>query len=108
MFTNPLILTLLIEGTVLLLLKTKDPLFYLYWAALTTLTNLPANIYLSLSSFDSNTTFYLAVAIIEILVFISELLLCFLYTKDLKSSVKYGALCNLSSFIIGTVIIMII
>lgn len=108
MLTDPLLLTLLIEGIALILLRERTPIFYLYWAALTTLTNVPANLYLSLASFDSTAEFYLSVAVIEILVFISELLLCFLYTKNLKISARYSAVCNLASFLIGSLIIAII
>lgn len=105
--TTALILTLLIEGATLFLLREKEPLFYLYWAVATTLTNVAANLYLSLVSFESTLTFCIAVCAVELLVFISEGLLCLAYKKDLKASAKYSGACNLASFTIGSLILMI-
>lgn len=107
MLTDPLFLTLLIESAALFLLRERDPIFYIYWAAATTLTNLSANLYVNRVSFNSAATFCIAVVAIEILVFICELFLCFLYKKSLKTSVKYSAACNLASFGIGSLILAI-
>lgn len=108
MLTDPLLLTILIECVALFVLRQKDPIFYLYWTAITTLTNVSANLCLSLMSFDYRAKLCLAVLVIEILVFISELLLCFLYTKNLKKSAKCSAVCNLASFGIGSILLLVI
>ena len=108
MLTDPLLLTILIEGVTLLLLGNRDWVFYLYWCAVTTLTNIPANLCLNFLSLDSKVTLFLAVFVIELLVFAAELLLGFLYTRNIRLSAKYSAVCNLASFGIGSFIRMII
>ena len=108
MLTDPLILTILLEGLALLLMRERSPLFYLYWTAVTTLTNLPVNLYLQFLFTGSILEYWLAVAVLEALVFTVEFLLCLAYTKDRKKSAKYSAVCNLTSFLLGLVILQII
>lgn len=108
MLIAPLLLTLLIESIVLFLFRQRDPIFYVYWTAVTTLTNIPANLWLSLTHFDSTAAFCLTVVAIELLVFIAELLLCLLYTKNLRTSIRYSAICNLASFGFGSLILAIL
>lgn len=102
-----LILTVILEAIVLLLLREKDALFYLFWISITTVTNIPANLIAARFFSGGKLMLCLAIAIIELAVFISEALLCFLYTKDRGKSIKYSALCNLASFGIGSLITMI-
>ena len=108
MLTDPLILTILLEGLALLLMRERSPLFYLYWTAVTTLTNLPVNLYLQFLFTGSILEYWLAVAVLEALVFTVEFLLCLAYTKDKKKSAKYSAVCNRTSFLLGLVILQII
>ena len=108
MLTDPLILTILLEGLALLLMRERSPLFYLYWTAVTTLTNLPVNLYLQFLFTGSILESWLAVAVLEALVFTVEFLLCLAYTKDKIKSAKYSAVCNLTSFLLGLVILQII
>ena len=108
MLTDPLILTILLEGLALLLMRERSPLFYLYWTAVTTLTNLPVNLYLQFLFTGSILEYWLAVVVLEALVFTVEFLLCLAYTKDKKKSAKYSAVCNLTSFLSGLVILQII
>lgn len=105
MLRDPLILTVLLEGFALLLMREKSPLFYLYWTAVSTLTNLPLNLYLSLVFSGSALEYWLTVAFLEILVLGIEFLLCLLYTSDVKKSLKYSAICNFTSFFIGLIIV---
>ena len=108
MLIVPLIMTVVIEGAVLFLLRQRESVFYLYWTALTSLTNVILNLCLGLVAFDSMLKYWLAVLVGELLVFLAELLLCYLYTKDLKISAKYSMLCNATSFGIGLLIFEII
>ena len=108
MLTDPLLLTILIECCALFLLGNREPIFYLYWTAVTALTNVPANVCMNLISFDAKAIQGLAALTVEIFVFGAELLLGFLYTRNLKMSAKYSAVCNLASFFIGSVILMLI
>ena len=108
MLKDPLFLTIILECAALLIMKEREPLFYVYWIAITTLTNLPANLFVALVFSGTNPMYYLTVAIIEALVFTAEFLLCLAYTKDKKKSAKYSAICNLTSFGIGSILLLIL
>ena len=84
--TELLILTIILECLALLLLGERTPLFYLYWVAVTALTNVLANLYLIYVFSGGLTEYYINVAIIEILVFAAEFALCYLYISDKKKS----------------------
>ena len=103
-----LLLTIAIECAALYILKERNRLFYLYWTAVTTVTNLCVNLYLIYLFRGTDLQYYITVGIIELMVFAVELALCYLYTSDKKKSLIYSAVCNLSSFIIGSVIQMIL
>lgn len=108
MLKDPVFLTVILEVLALLLLKEKEPLFYVYWTAVTVFTNVLANAYVSFVFDGTQLEYYLTVAAIEALVFIAEMLACFAYTKDIKKSAKYSAICNLASFGIGYIIYIFI
>ena len=99
-----LILTIIIECTVLYLLKERDFIFYIYWTALTSFTNLSANLFLALVFKGNNFQYWLTAIVIEIVVFIVEFSLSFIYTRDKFKSAKYSLVCNLASFLIGLII----
>ena len=103
-----LLLTIAIECAALYFMKERTRLFYLYWIAVTTVTNLCVNLYLMYVFSGSDLQYYITVGIIELLVFAAEFALCYLYISDKKKSLIYSAVCNLSSFIIGSVIQMIL
>ena len=95
------LLTIILECCVLLALREREKLFYLYWIGVTSLTNLSINIILSIA--DPN-LYWTLVLILEILVFISEALLCYLYKRSFVVSIKYSAICNIVSFLTGILI----
>lgn len=102
-----LLLTIVIEVLALYILGERTRLFYLYWVAVTALTNLCANLYVYLVFSGSRIEYYLTVAVIEALVFFGEFLLCFVYTQDKKKSIKYSAICNAASYFIGSIFLLI-
>lgn len=99
-----LLLTVFLECLTLFILGERNPLLYLYWTAITTFTNLSANLYLFYCFSGGNTEYYITAIIIEGLVFLSEFLLCYLYTSDKKKSLIYSGACNGTSYIIGLII----
>ena len=101
-----LIMTVVIEGIVLLALGESEPLFYLYWTALTTFTNVGINLTLFLVSIDSRTVYAFAVAALELLVLTVEMLFAYLYKKSLKKSIIYSVVCNAASFFLGGTILL--
>lgn len=108
MLKDPLFLTIVIECAVLLLLREKELLFYLYWIAITSLTNIPANLYVALVFSGTRSQYFITVAVIEILVIAIECIFAYLYTNDLKKSLKYSAVCNTASYLIGAAILLLL
>ena len=102
-----LLLTVIIEFIALCLLGERSRLFFLYWTAVTAFTNLCANLYISIFFSGDTVEYYLTVAIIEALVFLCEFLLCWVYTEDKKKSLKYSAICNVASYFIGSIVLLI-
>ena len=102
-----LILTILLECAALFAMGERSPIFYVYWIAVTTLTNVPANLYVNLVFSGGRLGLALVIAVIEALVFLSEFLLCLAYTRDKKISAKYSAVCNVTSFGIGSLIVLL-
>lgn len=107
MLTNPLFLTILLEEIVLLLLYRREPLFHLYFAATNTLTNTLANLCVLWFIRNTQVRLWLVTAVVELLVLLFEFFLAYLYTKDAKTSAKLSAVCNATSFLLGTVLIFI-
>ena len=99
-----LILTIILECLALFLIGEREKLYYLYWIAITTVTNLSANLYLALAFKGDNLEYWLTVTAIEVLVFALEFVLSFIYTNDWKKSIKNSLICNLSSFLIGLIV----
>ena len=99
-----LILTIILECLALFLIGEREKLYYIYWIAITSVTNLSANLYLALVFKGGNIEYWLTVAVIELLVFVCEFVLSFIYTNDWKKSIKTSLICNLSSFLIGLII----
>jgi hypothetical protein len=99
-----LLLTIIIECSVLAILRELDKLFYLYWIVLTSITNLSINTYIIYFFSGEALEYLLTVVVLEVLVLICEFGLSFLYTRDFKKSLIYSLVCNLSSFLIGLLI----
>ena len=102
-----LILTVILECLVLVLLKERDKLFYVYWLAVTSFTNISVNLFLAFVFQGGIIEYWLTVLLIEIIVYIVEALLCLLYTNDKRKSLIYSLVCNSASFFIGLLIQMI-
>ena len=100
----PLILTVILECLVLVLFRERDKLFYVYWIAITSFTNLLANLYIAIAFDGTALEYWITVAIIETIVYFSEFLLCLLYTNDKSKSLIYSIACNSASFLIGFLI----
>lgn len=99
--------TIILEALALVILKEKDPLFFLYWTAVTALTNVLVNLCLTYLFSDSTLQYYVSVTLLEILVFAVEFLLCLCYTRDKGKSLKYSLVCNLTSYLVGTLLFLI-
>ena len=108
MLKDPLFLTITLEILALIALREKDVLLYVYWMAITTLTNIPANMYVAYVFSGGAVAYWITIAVIEALVFVSEYLMCLAYTKDNRKSLKYSAICNLTSYCIGSLILILL
>ena len=105
MLTDPLILTIILECLVLLILMEKDIVFYVYWIAITTITNVPANLYMTYFFHGRRFEYWISIAVIEALVVLVEYLLCYAYTKNKVKSIIYSIICNSASYFIGRYIV---
>ena len=103
-----LVLTVILECLALFILGERDKLFYVYWGAVTALTNVLVNLYITYLFSGGVMQYWINVAVLEILVLMGEIFFCFLYTSDKKKSIKYSAVCNGASFLIGLLIQKII
>ena len=103
-----LVLTIVIECAALFILGERDRLFYLYWTAVTALTNLLINLCIYVLFDDISPIYWVTVAFLEILVFFSEYMLCYVYTNNKKQSLKYSAICNIASYGIGLIFSFVI
>ncbi len=108
MLLSLLLLTIILECLALFVLGEKKTEFYIFWIALTSFTNLVANIYCIYIFSGSYVEYIITGVVIEILVFLIEFLLCFAYTKNKIKSLKYSAICNTTSVILGLLIQLII
>lgn len=104
MLISLLLLTIIFECLALFVLKEKKIEFYLFWIALTSFTNLVANIYCIYIFSGSYVEYIIAGLIIEIIVFFTEFILCYAYTRKLHKSLKYSVVCNFTSILFGLII----
>lgn len=99
-----LVITIILECLALLIIGERDRTFYLYWVAVTALTNVLVNLYLTYVFSGGVVEYWITAAVLEAVVLISEFLLCLLYTSDKKKSIIYSAVCNGASFLVGLLI----
>ena len=99
-----LVLTVILECLTLFILKEREKLLYVYWIAITSFTNLLANLYLAVVFQGNTLECWLTAIVIEAIVYTSEFLLCWIYTNDKRKSIIYSVACNSASFFIGLLI----
>lgn len=102
-FLLPLILTIAIELLVLLGLRERQSKILLASVAINIVTNLPLNIALSIIGYD-----WIYILIGELLVLIIEALWYILFTKNIKQAAIYSLLCNVTSYLTGLLIQLIV
>ena len=101
------LLTVILESIMLFILKERKIDIFAFVASLNVFTNLTINSILIILSPDSNIDYYLWVAALEIAVLIVEFLFIYLYTKDKRKSILYSLCCNMFSYIIGSLILLL-
>lgn len=99
-----LLMTIIIESSFLYFLKEKDYKVYLIEVILNVVTNLSLNYFLFKHTFDNYLIYIIVVIILEILVFLIEAFIYFIYYKKMKRALLISFILNLSSFIIGLII----
>ena len=102
------VLTVFLECLVLFILQEREKLLYVYWIAITSFTNLLANLYLAVVFKGNTLEYWLTAIVIEIIVYTAEFLLCWFYTNDKRKSLIYSIACNSASFFIGLLVSNII
>ena len=105
---DALILTLIIELSILFILRFKDYKLYILSSLINIGTNLSLNYYLENTIFKTLTIYVIVVIILEITVLFVETLLYMIYFKKFKKSFIISLLLNASSFLLGLLIYAII
>ncbi len=105
---DALILTLIIELSILFILRFKDYKLYILSSLINIGTNLSLNYYLENTIFKTLTIYVIVVIILEITVLFVEALLYMIYFKKFKKSFLISLLLNASSFLLGLLIYAII
>ena len=105
---DALILTLIIELSILFILRFKDYKLYILSSIINIITNLSLNYYLENTIFKTLTIYVIVVIILEIAVLFIETLLYMIYFKKFKKSFLISLLLNASSFLLGLLIYAII
>ena len=91
-----LIKTIIIEEICLFLLKERKIKIYIICLITNILTNVTMNLLLQCVS-----NYYLHMIVFEVIVFLIEVSVYYLLTKNVNKSLKYSLVCNMSSLIIG-------
>lgn len=102
-----LILTLIIETTILLILGFKSYKIYIICIITNIITNLSLNIILENVYFESFLLYAINVIILELFVLIIEAVVYYLYLKHIKKALFISLMLNSSSFLIGLLITFI-
>ena len=105
---DALILTLIIELSILFILRFRDYKLYILSSLINIGTNLSLNYYLENTIFKTLTIYVIVVIILEITVLFVETLLYMIYFKKFKKSFLISLLLNASSFLLGLLIYAII
>ncbi len=100
-----LILTILIEGIALIVLKEQR--LIKYSLLINIFTNIPLNLILKLLT-DNFIVYIIILIILEIIIIIIEGILYYLIIKNKKYACKISIILNASSFIIGTILLNLI
>lgn len=100
-----LLLTILIEGFVLILIKEKS--LIKYSILINIVTNVTLNIILNFIKIKNIILYLIILLIMELIITIVEALIYNLIIKNKTKSLKISFILNCTSFIIGTIILNI-
>ena len=102
-----LFLTLFIESAVLLLLKERRPLVFGFLAAVNVFTNLSLNLALALWQ-PTGAAYVLGALALEVAILVAEAALLGSYFGNRRRGVRYSVACNLSSGLLGILLLQIL
>jgi len=97
-----LIATIIIELLMLLIQREKNYKIYLFSVLINVITNVSLNVGIQLVE---PSYYYLAVTLSEAMIVLIEALSYFLICKDFKKSLRISLVCNLTSFLLGLILI---
>lgn len=95
-----LLITIISEELFLFIQKEKDK--KLYFVCL--ITNIVTNLSLNMILQSASGNYYLWLVILEVVVVLVESLIYYLFTKRIGKSIRISLVCNLASFLIGTLV----
>jgi hypothetical protein len=97
-----LIITIVIELLMLFLQREKNYKIYLFSVLINVITNVSLNVGIQLVE---PSYYYLVVTLSEAMIVLIEALAYFWICKDFKKSLRISLVCNLTSFLLGLILI---
>lgn len=98
------VLTVSLEGFMLLFFKEKIGKCYLYSLGINAITNIPLNIFFLSFHFSSMFSYFMVLFVFEAVIWSIESVGYIFLLKSEKEGIKYGVCCNAFSLIIGILI----
>lgn len=102
------LLTCIIEFIALIIIKERDKKILNYSVIVNLITNIPLNLFILNFSFKNIVQYFIIVISLEIVIIIIEWLLYYLLLKNIKKSLKYAIILNITSYIMGLIISIIL
>lgn len=102
------LLTCIIEFIMLLIMKERSKKILNYSVIVNLITNIPLNLFILNFNFINIVHYFSIVISLEILIIVIEWLLYYLVLKNIKKSLKYAIILNITSYIIGLIISIIL
>ena len=102
------LLTVLLEMIVLMIFREKRIKVYIASIIINSLTNVPLNLFLLTYHFCNDWYYIITLISLELIIIVIEVLLYYFVIKDKKRSIIYGVFCNLYSFLIGLIIVILV
>lgn len=98
------ILTIIIELAVLYIFKERNKKVYIAAIIINAMTNIPLNIFTNNYTFTGIANYLVIILSLELLVVVVESLLYFIVIRKYTKCLFYSTMCNLYSFLLGSLV----
>lgn len=101
---GPLLLTILLEASILVLWKEKKKGVLICSLLINVVTNVSLNLFVYFFPFSSVWVYIAWIVLLELVIVLVEALAYEIVLRDVKKSLVYSISCNVGSFLIGLLI----